>query len=230
MDERQLLGRVREEIGRGGRREQAAKRGQEGDGGGGEVHDVVGEDARFGDGFEGGLLGLCNVGAGVEGARQLEFGTGRRHFGDVAGGEQLAGGLADEGAAVHARGGDELRDAVAVDVVAQRGHGVRVEVVGAHKHLALAGRNGEGPHARAHVAHGLARRERLNHPRVLRAQPRVPVHFAKVEAEVAVGLVHLDVQVRFARQDLVGERAELGLGAHVERLVDDGRDVGVLVN
>lgn len=95
--------------------------------------------------------------------------------------------------------------------------------------MLLAGGHGEGPDAGHDVAHDLARPEDVDQPAVLRLQLAVPVDFGVVELEDAVALGDLNVEVVGPGQDFVLEGPELGLGADVVDLVDDGLDLRVLV-
>ena len=58
---------------------------------------------------------------------------------------------------------------------------------------------------------------------------RVPVDLCVVKGEDAVVLLDLNVEVVRSGEDLVAEGAELGLGADVVDLVDDGLEAGDLV-
>lgn len=58
----------------------------------------------------------------------------------------------------------------------------------------------------------------------------VPVDLGIVKLEDAAVLTELHIQVIGACENLVTERTEFGLGAHIVRLVDDGVDVNVLLN
>lgn len=104
-----------------------------------------------------------------------------------------------------------------------------VLVVGPDKDVLLARGHGEGPDAGHDVAHDLARLENVDQPAVLRLQLAVPVDFGVVKLEDAVALGDLDVEVVGPGQDFVLECPELGLGADVVDLVDDGLDLRVLV-
>ena len=64
---------------------------------------------------------------------------------------------------------------------------------------------------------------------MLGVETAVPVHLGVVEAEPAVFLVDLDVQVRVAGEELVAEGAVFVLLADFVGFVDDGADGGVLV-
>ena len=64
---------------------------------------------------------------------------------------------------------------------------------------------------------------------MLRVEPAVPVHLGVIEAEGAVFLVDLDVEVRVAGEEFVAEGAVFVGLADFVRLVDDGADGGVLV-
>lgn len=141
-----------------------------------------------------------------------------------------AGGVADEVAAVHVVGADELVDLVVVRVFDQALVAVRVKVVGPHKGALLAARDRERPRARHHVADRLARLEQLAQPRVLRAQSRVPVDLGVVEVKRAFLLFHGNVHVRVAGEKLVVEGAEVAVRADLINLIDHGAHVGLLVN
>lgn len=104
-----------------------------------------------------------------------------------------------------------------------------VLIVGPDKDVLLAGGHGERPNAGHDVAHDLARLEDVDEPAVLRLELAVPVDLGVVELEGAVALGDLDVQVVGAGQDFVLERPELGVGADIVDLVDDGLDLGVLI-
>ena len=64
---------------------------------------------------------------------------------------------------------------------------------------------------------------------MLRVEPAVPVHLRVIEAEPAVFLVDLDVQVRVAGEEFVAEGAVFVGLADFVGLVDDGADGGVFV-
>ena len=144
--------------------------------------------------------------------------------------EQLGRALADEGVAVRVEGAHVVADLVARDGVAQRGDAVGVEVVGPHEDALLAGGDGEGADAGHDVADHVAGLEHGDQPAVLGVEPRVPVDLCVVEAEGALLLLDLDVEVVGAGEDLVGEGAEGGrLADHVD-FVDHGFDGGVFVH
>ena len=106
---------------------------------------------------------------------------------------------------------------------------VRIQIVGPHKHLLLPGRHGERSHAGHDIADGLPRPELVDEAPVLGVEPAVPVDLGVVEAEAAVLLVDLNVQVGVAGEELVAEGAVFVLLADFVRLVDDGADDGVFV-
>lgn len=65
---------------------------------------------------------------------------------------------------------------------------------------------------------------------MLGVQPAVPVDLRVVEAEGAVFLADLDVEVVDAGEELIAEGAKLGLIADVVDFVDYGADGGVFVH
>lgn len=96
--------------------------------------------------------------------------------------------------------------------------------------MLLARGHGKGANAGHDIAHDLAGLEEVDEPAVLRLELAVPVDLGVVKLERAAVLRHLDVQIVLAGEDLVLKRPELGLGADVLDLVDDGLDLGVLVD
>ena len=64
---------------------------------------------------------------------------------------------------------------------------------------------------------------------MLRVEPAIPVHLGVVEAELAVFLVDLDVQVRVTGEEFVAKGAVFVCLADFVGFVDDGADGGVLV-
>lgn len=165
------------------------------------------------------------------------------------------GGAVDEGEAVLVEGADELVGLVSwlVSIVAslasrqgalRGGEGtylvpldglievlvaLGVHIIRVDEHALLPRGDGERPDARHDVAHDLPRLEAAHEARVLGLELRVPVDLCVVEGEDAVVLLDLDVEVVGAVEDLVAEGAELGLGADVVDLVDDGLEAGDFV-
>ena len=123
-----------------------------------------------------------------------------------------------------------LAHLVALDALVQVAVALRVVVVGPDEDAFLAGGDGEGADAGHDVADDLAGAKQVDEAGVLAVQLAVPVDLGVVEAEDALVLAHLDVEVVGPGEDLVAERAELGLGAHVRGLVDHRPDVRVLVH
>lgn len=125
--------------------------------------------------------------------------------------------------------GREQTHLVPLDRILQTGETVRIQIVGPHEDILLPRRHGERAHARHDVADRVPGPEQVDQPPVLRVEPAVPVHFGVIEAEPAVFLVDLDVQVRVAGEEFVAEGAvRVGLADFVG-LVDDGADGGVFV-
>ena len=113
--------------------------------------------------------------------------------------------------------------------IGQTRKAVRIQIIGPDKDVLLPRRHGERPHAGHNVADGVAGRERLDQTPVLRVEPTVPVDLCVVEAEAAVLLVDLDVQVRVAGEELVAEGAVFVFFADLVGFVDDGADGRILV-
>lgn len=179
------------------------------------------EDARLSKCLEWRGFGLGRVGA-----RELGLG---HNVDCVGGGEQLVRGRADEVCAVRIEGADVVADLIERDVVRQALVALRVQVVGPYEAAFFSGGNGERTHASGHVADGLAFLEDGTHALVLGVQTCVPVDFGKVELERAALLADFDIEVIFANEDFVLERAEGVFAADVIELVDDGLHHGVLV-
>ena len=64
---------------------------------------------------------------------------------------------------------------------------------------------------------------------MLGVEPAIPVHFGVIEAEPAVLLDDLDVEVGIAGEEFVAEGAVFVYFADFVGFVDDGADGGVLV-
>lgn len=144
--------------------------------------------------------------------------------------EQLGGALVDEGVAVGVEGADVVGDFVAGDGVAQGGDAVGVEVVGPDEDALFASGDGEGADAGHDVADDVAGVEEGDEAAVLGVEAGVPVDFGVVEAEGALFLLDLDVEVVGAGEDFVGEGAEGGGVADLVDFVDYGSDGGVFVH
>lgn len=104
-----------------------------------------------------------------------------------------------------------------------------VHVICIDKDALLPRGDGKRPNACHDIAHDLPRVEPAHEARVLGLELRVPVDLCVVKGKDAVVLLDLDVEVVRAGEDLVAEGAELGLGADVVNLVDDGLEAGDLV-
>lgn len=126
-------------------------------------------------------------------------------------------------------GGKGAADLVLLDGRLQALEALGVLVVGPDEDALLAGGHGEGPDAGHDVADDLAGLEEVDEPAVLRLELAVPVDLGVVKLEDAAALGDLDVQVVRTSQDFVLEGPELGLGPDVVDLVDDGPELGVLV-
>jgi len=202
---------------------EADEGGEEGNGGGGEVHDVVRKESWLDERVEGfGLFVLLWFAA-------RRFGFGVDGYGVLVARQQIRGGLTDKGSAVGVEGADKVAYLVDLDVADERVVGFGVEVVGPDEALLLARGYGKGSYAGHDVADRLALAEHIAEPLVLGVQTRVPVYFCKVEFEGAALLAQLDVHVVWAVEDFVLEGAECVLGAYIVELVDDRFDHGVLV-
>lgn len=104
-----------------------------------------------------------------------------------------------------------------------------VHVVSPDKDALLASGDSKGADASHNIAHHLAGLEHVDEPAVLGLQLAVPVHLCVVKLESAGVLGNLDLHVVGTSQNLVLEGSELGLGSDIVDLVDDGSDVGGLV-
>jgi len=196
---------------------------EEGNGGGGEVHDVVRKESWLDERLEGfGLFVLLWFAA-------RGFGFGVDGYGVLVACQQIRGGLTYKGSAVGVEGTDKVAYFVDLDVSHKRVVGFGVEVVRPDEALLLARGYGKGSYAGHDVADCLALAEHVAEPFVLRVQTRVPVYFCKVEFEGAALLAQLDVHVVRAVEHFVLEGAECVLGAYIVELVDDRLDHGVLV-
>jgi len=207
----------------GNARVQANEGGEEGDGGGGEVHDVVGECARLHERLQWcrGLDGF-RVGPG----RLLGFGVdGDR----VRGVEEVSSAAANEGMAVGVEGAHKVSYFVGLYVGHEAVEAFWVEVVGVDEALPLACWDSEGTHARHNVTDGIPLVEQVAQSLVLGMQARVPIDLGEVKLEGAALLADGDIHVVRAVQDLVLEGAVCVLGADVVELVDDSADQGRLV-
>ena len=197
---------------------------EEGDSGGGQVHDVVGEETGLDERLDGlGLLVFLGVAAG-------EFGFWVD--GDAVPGvldEEVGRCSADEGAAVGVEGADKVADFVDFDVVYERVVRLGVEVVGPNEALFLARRDGKWAYACHDIAYGLAFLEQVAKTLVLGVQTCVPVDLGKVKLEGAALLAELDIHVVRSVQDLVLKCAKGVLCAHIVQFVDDSLDHRVLV-
>lgn len=106
---------------------------------------------------------------------------------------------------------------------------LRVLVVGPYKDTLLSSRHSKRTDASHDIGHDLAGLEQGSDTVVLVTQLRVPVDFGIVKLEGASALANLDEHIVGPGQDLVGKGAELVLCADIVRLVDDGPEVGVLI-
>lgn len=118
---------------------------------------------------------------------------------------------------------------VAFDNLSQISVALWVLVICPHKDALLARRHGKRPDPSHDIDDDLPGLEHGADAPVFGAQLGVPVHLGVVESEDAACLAHLDEQVIWAGEDLVGEGAELVFSTNVVGLVDDGADVWVFV-
>ena len=140
---------------------EADKGGEEGNGRGGEVHDVVRKESWLDERLEGFRLFLLLWFA----ARRFGFGVdGYRVF--VAR-QQIRRGLTDKRSAVGVEGTDKVAYFVDLDVSHERVVGFGVEVIGPDEALLLARRYGKGSYAGHDVADCLAFAEHVAEPLVL---------------------------------------------------------------
>lgn len=198
---------------------------QEGGRRGRQVHDVVGESPRLGDGVEN--LPRRSWGVWVRWTSMhflSDDNFPRRSR------QELPCRFLDECPRVLVGSADELPDFVAYDSVVQSFVAVGVQVVGPDEDFVLSSWDGKGPYAGHGVTDDFSLLELGDQPCVLGAQPAVPVHVCVVEAELAVIFLRDDVQVFVAGYDLQGEGSEFVFGAYVVEFVDDGFDSGVLVH
>lgn len=119
---------------------------------------------------------------------------------------------------------------VSLDNFAEILETLRVLVIRPHKHALLASRHSKRPNAGHDVGYDIARLKQSSDALVLRAEFRVPVDLGVVEFEAAACFANFDQHVVGAGEDFVREGAEFALGADIVCFVDDGADVGVLVD
>lgn len=188
---------------------------------GGQVHDVVVEDARLGQCFK--RCGFCLWRVG---ARELGLG----HDVDrVLGVQKLVRRCADEIRAIAVKGAHVVADFVKRDVVGQTLVALWVQVIGPYETVLFPCWHCEGTYACCDVADCLSLLEDGAESLVLGVQARVPVNFGKVELEGATLLVDFNVEVIFSNEDLILKGAECILAADVVELVDYGLHHRVLV-
>lgn len=141
----------------------------------------------------------------------------------------LVNGLLNKLTAVHVVRADILLDLVLLDRCIQVLVAFGVHIVGEDEDALPTCWHGKRPDARHDICDNFSRLEHADESGVFRLELAVPVHLGVVELEDAIVLLDLDVHILGSAENLVGKCSELRVAADIVHLVDNGANLGVLV-